>query len=56
MDINCGVILEESPLPDVGRRIFEEIHVAVASGKQSKAGSRRRRGERVRPLDSGPVM
>ena len=36
MDINCGVILEGTPLPEVGRQIFEEI-VAVASGKQSKS-------------------
>src|SRR6266498_2580361 len=36
MDINCGVILEGTPLETVGRQIFEEI-VAVASGKRTKS-------------------
>jgi altronate hydrolase len=36
MDINCGVILEGTPLPVVGRQIFEEI-IQVASGKRTKS-------------------
>jgi altronate hydrolase len=36
MDINCGVILEGTPLSVVGRAIFEEI-IAVASGKRTKS-------------------
>ena len=36
MDINCGVALEGTPLPMVGRQIFEEV-IAIASGKRSKS-------------------
>ena len=53
MDLNGGMILDGTPLPTVGRQIFEEI-VAVASGKrtQERTGGRRRRG--VRALDHRP--
>ena len=36
MDVNCGVILEGTPPPAVGRQIFEEI-ITVASGKRTKS-------------------
>jgi altronate hydrolase len=36
MDINCGVVLEGTPLATVGRQVFEEV-VAVASGKKTKS-------------------
>jgi altronate hydrolase len=36
MDINAGVILEGTPVEEVGRQIFEEI-LAVASGKRTKS-------------------
>jgi altronate hydrolase len=55
MDINCGVILEGTPLPDVGRQIFEEI-VAVASGKRSKSELSGVGEEEFAPWIIGPVM
>jgi altronate hydrolase len=55
MDINCGVILEGTPLPEVGRQIFEEI-VAVASGKQSKSELSGVGEEEFAPWIIGPVM
>ena len=36
MDINAGVILDGTPVEEVGRQIFEEI-LAVASGKKTKS-------------------
>jgi altronate hydrolase len=55
MDINCGVILEGTPLPEVGRQIFEEI-VAVASGKQTKSELSGVGEEEFAPWIIGPVM
>jgi altronate hydrolase len=55
MDINCGVILEGTPLPAVGRQIFEEI-VAVASGKKSKSELCGVGEEEFAPWIIGPVM
>jgi altronate hydrolase len=55
MDINCGVILEGTPLPEVGRRIFEEI-IAVASGKRSKSELSGVGEEEFAPWIIGPVM
>jgi altronate hydrolase len=55
MDINCGVILEGTPLPDVGRQIFEEV-VAVASGKRSKSELSGVGEEEFAPWIIGPVM
>jgi altronate hydrolase len=55
MDINCGVILEGTPLPEVGRQIFEEI-VAVASGKRSKSELSGVGEEEFAPWIIGPVM
>jgi altronate hydrolase len=36
MDIDCGVILDGTPVADVGRHIFEEI-IQVASGDRTKS-------------------
>jgi len=55
MDINCGVILESTPLPKVGQQIFEEI-VAVASGKRSKSELSGVGEEEFAPWIIGPVM
>ena len=50
MDINAGVILEGTPVEEVGRQIFEEI-LAVASGKKTKSEMQRRRRGGVRPVE-----
>jgi altronate hydrolase len=55
MDINCGVIVEGTPLAAVGRQIFEEI-VAVASGKRSKSELAGVGEEEFAPWIIGPVM
>src|SRR5215471_1379483 len=55
MDINCGVIVEGTPLPDVGRQIFEEV-IAVASGKRSKSELSGVGEEEFAPWIIGPVM
>ena len=56
MDINCGVILEGTPLETVGRQIFEEI-VAVASGQaDQERGSAGVGEEEFAPWIIGPVM
>ncbi|HEV8310131.1 MAG TPA: altronate dehydratase family protein [Methylomirabilota bacterium] len=55
MDINCGVILEGTPLPVVGRRIFEEV-IAVASGKKTKSEAAGVGEEEFAPWIIGPVL
>jgi altronate dehydratase len=55
MDVNCGVILEGTPLPTVGRQIFEEI-IAVASGKRTKSELSGVGEEEFAPWIIGPVM
>lgn len=55
MDVNCGVILEGTPLETVGRQIFEEI-VAVASGKRSRSELSGVGEEEFAPWLIGPVM
>ena len=55
MDINCGVILEGTPLPEVGRQIFEEM-IAVASGKRTKSELSGVGEEEFAPWIIGPVM
>ena len=55
MDINCGVILEGTPLPVVGRQIFEEV-VAVASGKPTKSEALGLGEEEFAPWIIGPVL
>ena len=54
-DINCGVILEGTPLPEVGRQIFEAALV-VASGKHGKAELSRVGQEQLAPWIIGPVV
>jgi altronate hydrolase len=55
MDINCGVILEGTPLETVGRQIFEEV-VAVASGKKTKSEAQGIGEEEFAPWIIGPVL
>jgi altronate hydrolase len=55
MDINCGVILEGTPLPEVGRQVFEEV-VAVASGKKTKSELAGVGEEEFAPWIIGPVL
>jgi altronate hydrolase len=55
MDVNCGVILEGTPLEVVGRQILDEV-VAVASGKRSKSELSGVGEEEFAPWIIGPVM
>ncbi|HEY6546755.1 MAG TPA: altronate dehydratase family protein [Vicinamibacteria bacterium] len=55
MDIDCGVILDGTPLESVGRQVFEEV-VAVASGKRSKSEEAGVGEEEFAPWTIGPVM
>jgi altronate hydrolase len=55
MDLDCGVILDGTPLPAVGRRIFEEI-IAVASGKRTKSELAGIGDEEFAPWVIGPVL
>jgi altronate hydrolase len=55
MDIDCGVILEGTPLEQVGRQIFEEV-VAVASGKATKSEQVGVGEEEFAPWMVGPVL
>jgi altronate hydrolase len=55
MDINCGVVLEGTPLPTVGRQVLEEV-IAVASGKRSKSELSGVGEEEFAPWIIGPVM
>jgi altronate hydrolase len=55
MDIDCGVILDGTPVEVLGRQIFEEI-VLVASGKQSKSEATGMGEEEFAPWMMGPVL
>lgn len=55
MDINCGVILEGTPVETVGRQIFEEV-LAVASGTRTKSELSGVGEEEFAPWIIGPVM
>jgi len=55
MDINCGVILEGTPVEVVGRQIFEEV-IAVASGKRTKSELAGVGEEEFAPWIIGPVL
>jgi altronate hydrolase len=55
MDINCGVVLEGTPIATVGRQIFEEV-IAVASGQRSKSELSGVGEEEFAPWIIGPVM
>jgi altronate hydrolase len=55
MDINAGVILEGTPVEEVGRQIFEEI-LAVASGKRTKSEINGVGEEEFAPWSIGPTL
>jgi altronate hydrolase len=55
MDINAGVILEGTPVQEVGRQIFEEI-IAVASGKKTKSELSGVGEEEFAPWSIGPTL
>ncbi len=55
MDINAGVILDGTPVEDVGREIFERI-IAVASGEKTKSEAQGVGEEEFAPWSIGPVL
>jgi altronate hydrolase len=55
MDINAGVILEGTPVEEVGRRIFEEV-LAVAGGKKTKSELSGVGEEEFAPWGIGPTL
>jgi altronate hydrolase len=55
MDINAGVILEGTPVEEVGQQIFEEI-LAVASGKKTKSEINGVGEEEFAPWSIGPTL
>jgi altronate hydrolase len=55
MDINAGVILEGTPVQEVGRQIFEEI-LAVASGQKTKSERSGVGEEEFAPWSIGPTL
>jgi altronate hydrolase len=55
MDINAGVILEGTPVEDVGRQIFDEI-LAVAGGKKTKSEINGVGEEEFAPWSIGPTL
>jgi altronate hydrolase len=55
MDIDCGVILDGTPLETVGRQVFEQV-IAVASGRKSKSEEAGVGEEEFAPWTIGPVM
>jgi altronate hydrolase len=55
MDINAGVILEGTPVEEVGGQIFEEI-IAVAGGKKTKSELNGVGEEEFAPWSIGPTL
>jgi altronate hydrolase len=55
MDIDAGVILEGTPVEQVGRQIFEEI-LAVAGGKKTKSEINGVGEEEFAPWSIGPTL
>ncbi|HUY33712.1 MAG TPA: altronate dehydratase family protein [Pirellulales bacterium] len=55
MDLNAGVILEGTPLEDVGRRIFEMV-LDVAGGKKTKSELLGVGEEEFAPWSIGPTL
>lgn len=55
MDVNAGVILNGTPVEEVGRQIFEEI-LAVASGKKTKSEINGVGEEEFAPWAIGPTL
>ena len=55
MDINAGVILEGTPVEEVGRQIYEKI-LAVASGEKTKSEINGVGEEEFAPWAIGPTL
>jgi altronate hydrolase len=55
MDINAGIILDGTPVEEVGRRIFEEL-LAVAGGKRTKSEGNGVGEEEFAPWSIGPTL
>jgi altronate hydrolase len=55
MDINAGVILNGTPVEEVGRQIFEEI-IAVAGGKKTRSEINGVGEEEFAPWAIGPTL
>jgi altronate hydrolase len=55
MDINAGVILDGTPVEDVGRQIFDEI-LAVAGGQKTKSELNGVGEEEFAPWAIGPTL
>jgi altronate hydrolase len=55
MDINAGIVLEGTPVEEVGRQIFEEI-LAVAGGKKTKSELNGVGEEEFAPWSIGPTL
>ncbi|MSS72497.1 MAG: altronate dehydratase [Candidatus Latescibacteria bacterium] len=55
MDIDAGTIMSGTPIPEVGRQIFEEI-IDVANGKRSKSEIHGVGEEEFAPWGLGPVL
>jgi altronate hydrolase len=55
MDINAGVILEGTPVEEVGRQIFEHL-LAVASGQKTKSELSGVGEEEFAPWSIGPTL
>jgi altronate hydrolase len=55
MDINAGVILEGTPVAEVGQQIFDEV-VAVASGRKTKSELSGVGEEEFAPWSIGPTL
>jgi altronate hydrolase len=55
MDINAGVILDGTPVDEVGAQIFEEL-LLVASGKPTKSESIGLGDDEFAPWSIGPVL
>jgi altronate hydrolase len=55
MDVNAGVILDGTPVEEIGRQIFEEI-LAVASGKKTKSEINGVGEEEFAPWSIGPTL
>jgi altronate hydrolase len=55
MDINAGVILDGTPVEEVGRQIFEEV-LAVAGGKKTRSEQNGVGEEEFAPWAIGPTL
>jgi altronate hydrolase len=55
MDVNAGVILEGTPVEEVGRQIFGLI-LEVASGKKTKSEQSGVGEEEFAPWSIGPTL